>query len=71
LGSPIQTVTLSFYRFARLSDRLWAFSQMGFARLSLMRNRQLSFWKLFGSGVGQGFTPIPNTAVIRRPQSAP
>lgn len=36
---------------------------MGFARLSLMRNRQLSFWKLFGSGVGQGFTPIPNTAV--------
>lgn len=36
---------------------------MGFARISLMRNQQLKFWKLFGSGVGQGFTPIPNTAV--------
>lgn len=36
---------------------------MAFARLSLGKIRQLQFWKLFGSGTGEGFTPIPNTGV--------
>lgn len=42
---------------------MWALSQMAFARPSLSRKKNLSFWKLLGSGIGEGFTPIPNTAV--------
>jgi len=62
---PEQTkiVSLSFYRFDGLAGRLWAFSQMAFARLSLPRTKGIGFWKLFGSGTGEGFTPVPNTAV--------
>lgn len=36
---------------------------MALARLSLRRMNQIGFWKLFGSGIGEGFTPVPNTAV--------
>ena len=36
---------------------------MGAARLHFMRLREVGFWKLCGSGTGQGFTPTPNTAV--------
>ncbi len=36
---------------------------MGAARLSLPRTEGIGFWKLLGSGSGEGFTPIPNTAV--------
>ncbi|MEM8980511.1 MAG: spheroidene monooxygenase [Pseudomonadota bacterium] len=58
-----QCVTISFFRFDRLRDRLWAFGMMGAARLPLMRMPDLAFWKLCGSGTGEGFTPVPNTAV--------
>ena len=60
---PGQTVTLSLHRFEGLGARLWAFSQMLFARRSLRRVEGVQFWKLLGSGTGEGFTPIPNTAV--------
>lgn len=59
----IQTVTLSFYRFDSLSARLWAFAMMGLARGSMARVPDLAFWKLCGSGTGEGFTPKPNTGV--------
>lgn len=36
---------------------------MGFARLGLRRLRDIQMWKLCGSGTGEGFTPLPNTAV--------
>jgi spheroidene monooxygenase len=36
---------------------------MGAARLSFMRMPEVGFWKLCGSGQGEGFTPRPNTAV--------
>lgn len=58
-----QIVSLSFFRFRSLSQRLWAFTQMGIARPGLARVPDLGFWKLFGSGTGEGFTPVPNTAV--------
>lgn len=56
-------VSLSIYRFASPGARLWALSQMLFARYGLSRVPGIGFWKLFGSGSGEGFTPIPNTAV--------
>lgn len=58
-----QTTTLCLYRFDRWQDRAWALYMMGRARLSLARVPGLSFWKLCGSGTGEGFTPVPNTAV--------
>lgn len=56
-------VTISFFRFARAVDRLWALYMMGRARFSLPHVPGIGFWKLCGSGTGEGFTPIPNTAV--------
>jgi len=58
-----QTITLSFFRFSRWRDRAWALTMMGGARLAMARVPDLSFWKLCGSGTGEGFTPIPNTGV--------
>lgn len=63
-GVPaIQTVTLSLFRFDGLADRLWAFAMMGLARRHMAQVPDLVFWKLCGSGTGEGFTPKPNTGV--------
>jgi len=59
----MQSVTLSLFRFGSVSARLWAFSQMATARFALKGIRDLQAFKLCGSGTGEGFTPIPNTAV--------
>jgi spheroidene monooxygenase len=56
-------VTLSFFRFARGASRLWALYMMGRARFDLPKVPGIGFWKLCGSGTGEGFTPVPNTAV--------
>ena len=57
------TVTLSLFRFEGILPRLWAIGQMGAARLALRREPHLLFWKLCGSGTGEGFTPRPNWGV--------
>lgn len=61
--SIINTVSLTLFRFEKWSTRLWVLGQMGAARLSFMRMSEVGFWKLCGSGTGEGFTPTPNTAV--------
>ena len=61
--AAIQTVSLSVFRFGSVLDRLWVLGQMGAARLSFMAMSEVGFWKLCGSGVGEGFTPRPNTHV--------
>lgn len=58
-----QVVSLSFFRFGSFRTRLWAFVMMGLARSSMARIPRIGFWKLCGSGTGEGFTPIPNTSV--------
>lgn len=58
-----QAVSLSFFRFRGLRLRLWALGQMGLARPRIARTPDIGFWKLCGSGTGEGFTPLPNTAV--------
>jgi spheroidene monooxygenase len=59
----IQTVSLSFFRFGPWTARAWALGMMGAARLAMPRVPDIGFWKLCGSGIGEGFTPLPNTAV--------
>lgn len=59
----MQTVTLSLFRFDRWFARLWVLGQMGAARVPLRRLPGLEFWKLCGSGTGEGFTPRPNWGV--------
>ena len=58
-----QVVSLSFYRFDGVMARAWAFAMMGLARPAMARLPGVQFWKLCGSGVGEGFTPIPNLGV--------
>lgn len=62
-GEPIQIVSVSLYRFPSLTTQLWVLGQMGAARLSFLRMKEAGFWKLCGSGTGEGFTPQPNRAV--------
>lgn len=59
-----QVVTLCFFRFGRLRDRIWAFAQMGLARRPLRRLPGVGFVKLMGAGTGEGFTPVPDTGAI-------
>lgn len=58
-----QTVALSVFRFSGVFNKLWAFTQMGLSRGSLARLPGLEFHKMFGTGTGEGFTPIPNLSV--------
>jgi len=51
-----QIVAISFFRFEGVFQKLWAFSQMGFARKKLKKIKQISFFKLFGSGIGEAIT---------------
>jgi spheroidene monooxygenase len=57
------TATLSLFRFQGLGPKLWVIGQMAAARLALRREPHLMFWKLCGSGTGEGFTPKPNWGV--------
>ena len=59
----IQTVTISFFRFSSFFDRIWAFTHMGFSHLYFWKMKGLLFYKLFGSGTGEGFTPVLNPNV--------
>jgi spheroidene monooxygenase len=59
----MQAVSLSVHRFEGTAARLWAFSQMQFARAKLAGTPGLGFYKLFGTGTGEGFTPVPNFGV--------
>ncbi|MEL6571144.1 MAG: spheroidene monooxygenase [Pseudomonadota bacterium] len=52
-----QTVSLSFYRFASPWARMWAFAMMGLAKGPIAQTPDIGFWKLCGSGKGEGFTP--------------
>lgn len=62
-GRSIPVATLSLFRFDGVRPRLWVLGQMGAARLRLRNERRTLFWKLCGTGTGQGFTPRPNWGV--------
>jgi spheroidene monooxygenase len=62
-GCAIPVATLSLFRFSGALNRAFVISQMALARFALSRARQPLFWKLCGSGTGEGFTPKPNWGV--------
>ncbi len=51
------------FRFRPAWARLWVLGQMGAARLAFNAMPEARFWKLCGSGTGEGFTPFPNTQI--------
>lgn len=59
----MQTVSLSLFRFDGIAARLWVLGQMAAARMAFARMPDVMFWKLCGSGTGEGFTPKPNWGV--------
>jgi spheroidene monooxygenase len=59
----MQAISLSFFRFDGLSDRIWAFTQMQAARGPFGRIPNIGFHKMLGTGTGRGFTPWPNWGV--------
>ena len=59
----MQTVSLTLFRFPPGFARVWVFAQMGLARLAMRRVPDALFWKLCGSGTGEGFFPRPNLGV--------
>ena len=58
-----QVVSITFLRFESWGARLWALGMMGLARRDMRQIPDIGFWKLCGSGTGEGFTPLPNTQV--------
>jgi spheroidene monooxygenase len=59
----VAVVTFSLFGFASLSQRLWAFAQMGLAKPALRKTPDLGFFKLMGTGSGAGFSTRPNFGV--------
>lgn len=55
--APLTTITLCSYRGGA---QFWAFNKMGSAPRALARVPGLRFWKLLGTGRGQGFTLRPD-----------
>ncbi|HBV55556.1 MAG TPA: spheroidene monooxygenase [Rhodobacteraceae bacterium] len=59
----MSVVTLSLFRFPSLPARLWVLGQMALAPRALRQDTRCQFFKLCGSGTGEGFTPRPNWQV--------
>jgi hypothetical protein len=55
--TAVTTLTLCRYRGA---ERIWAFNRMGSARRDLARADGLRFWKLLGTGHGNGYSLKPD-----------
>lgn len=58
--APNQIVTFSCFRYEGISNKWWAFRQMGLAPKQLEPVQGLSFFKLLGSGGKKGFSILPN-----------
>lgn len=56
-------VKIYFFRFQSLSSKIWAFSQMPIAPKTLEKTEGLQFFKLLGSGGGDGFQWWPDFSV--------
>ncbi|MEM7549880.1 MAG: DUF3291 domain-containing protein [Bacteroidota bacterium] len=59
-----QLVTITFFHFKGLSNCFWALKMMQFAHKPLSEIEGLQFYKLMGSGGGNGFAWHPNFGVF-------
>lgn len=59
----MEVTTITLFRFDKLVHKAWAFSQMGLAPRRLSGTHGASFFKLLGSGGGNGFSVRPNFSV--------
>ncbi|MEM1136230.1 MAG: DUF3291 domain-containing protein [Bacteroidota bacterium] len=55
-----QVITFTFFRFTAWKNQLWAFSRMQLAHKHFQNVQGLSFYKLMGSGGGDGFQWQPD-----------
>lgn len=55
--------TISFFRFEGLSAKAWAFKMMGLGPRQLRAIPGQTFFKMFGTGRGIGFDPLPDWGV--------
>ena len=58
-----QIVTFSFFEYHGIANKWWALKQMGDASSQLKRIGNLNFFKLLGSGNGNGFSIMPDFGV--------
>jgi hypothetical protein len=58
-----QITTITFFKFNSLSSKFWALSQMQFAHKFLEKVNGQLFYKLMGSGRGNGFSIWPDFSV--------
>jgi hypothetical protein len=56
-------VTFSLFRFEGAAHKWWAFTQMGRSRFLFKNVAGLTFYKMVGSGGGNGFSILPNLNV--------
>lgn len=59
----MQVITLSFFRFAGVSGKLWAFWQMLESRWAFGKLPGIGFHAQMGTGSREGFHPRPNLSV--------
>lgn len=56
----MQVTTITLFKYETLKQKAWAFGMMQFAHSDLMKTKGLEFYKLLGSGRGNGFNPYPD-----------
>lgn len=58
-----QITTITFFRYTEFSAKVWGFKMMQYAHKDLRSIPGQSFYKLMGSGKGDGFNPFPDWSV--------
>ncbi|MEM9857416.1 MAG: DUF3291 domain-containing protein [Bacteroidota bacterium] len=58
-----QVTTITFFKYRGFWQKLWAFVMMQNAHRYLSKVEGSDFYKLMGSGKGQGFNPLPDWSV--------
>jgi len=56
----MQVTTITFFKYKSLTQKVWAFGMMQFAHRQLSNVEGLEFYKLLGTGRGNGFNPYPD-----------
>ena len=59
----MQITTISFFKFTSLPNKFWGLKMMQSANKYLANTEGLSFYRLWGSGKGKGFNPLPDWSV--------